>query len=478
MSIVTYSSKKQDKKTLITSSDGTSILSDNCTALLDFVCHKADTIAVWDLDEFAKSIFKYLPKENKYHLDKNQKTIIAPYKLFYIPDKILGINKWIDRYGDDNIDINIYGIDQYFQYSPEPTLYEIKKHTEELLEAFKLMGIKTNKLTSPISVFSDYLTYIPYAKACDVPTESEEILECCSDIMTDEWRDCYQIGHWNSGLYDYDLTGCYGYLISKLPDLTYATYIKSDTYIPNDWGIMYGEISTTNKVHPIPRLYRQRNQCGFITTEQANFLKHWNIGTFTMKYGWFIRYNTPCNRPVALPFEHIINRLYNLRSYDNQLVQWLAKKITNSIWGKFCEILPSGKLGDFFQPIYGCMVSSRASLSVGKFIYSRIRDIDSIVSVLVDGVKSTKQADYILIKPSFGHWRLNKQLPTLIFHTYSQWYGDFKSCGVSYNQIMDAINKDSHKDTYLKGAIDLGVYRHEAYRPKTGKELLENKYII
>lgn len=77
-----------------------------------------------------------------------------------------------------------------------------------------------------------------------------------------------------------------------------------------------------------------------------------------------------------------------------------------------------------------------------------------------------------------GQWRLNKPGPALVASTGYQWLADKKPGNVTYEQMMEAIKGKPNASSYL-GVLDLNLLdldRHFPKMPRTGRQLLDNKY--
>jgi hypothetical protein len=311
----------------------------------------------------------------------------------------------------------------------------------------------------------------------------------CSEIMTQEWRDIFKVGHWQKDeITDFDISSSYPSLMAKLPDITDAKFFESDT-LPQDytWGILRGDITVVKDVSPFVHEVNG-SDCypkgilanKLITTDQLWLLKKYG-GLFNMKHGRFFKVDKE-----AYPFKPLMLELSQKKEHPNKIVHEIAKGISVGVWGMLCQRYPvaenlntketvSWKLGDNFNSIYGAMVSSRCSVKVAAFIYENKLD-ESMVSVTVDGLLSEKDIK-IPIKKEMGSWRKNEPSPVLIVSQLYQWLGDKHQNGKYYSEMVEEIKRNQKGSVY--GDIDLNLVEHKRIFPKlprSGNELLNNKY--
>ncbi len=487
----------------ILSSDGESIVSNDYRELLQFVVSRgARFLTIWDL----KDLVELLPESCQKQLRNGQEKVYLDdgedsYKLFYVENRMLGITATWNN-GKNNIrkEINLCDLAQYFPKELEPkTIGELQQKTDAVVEAFKELGFTDlSTLSSPVGVFENKLkaqggridpsVYKAYGLtadfgiALDIGSQSEEILDYCSEIMTNEWYELIKVGNWEKGeIFSYDLTSAYPSVIANLKNTSGAKFFKAKYYRDYaDVAILKGRITIRPEVKLSPIVYRdsedkQSNPVGswygYLTSEELAFMGKYKLGTFKMEDGWFIKYQT-----TQKPFNSMMNKLYQSRQSENKVVSTIAKRIMVGLYGKFAERYEK-KYGFFYNPIYAMLTTSRARLMVAKFIYENDM-VNDVVSVLKDAVLTEKKVE-VPTERAMGQWRMNPLAPALIMSKGTEWFDDKTVNGLTYSEIRQEI-EDHPKSSIFLGIDKLRypeIDRLFPVFPKNGKQLLENKYI-
>ncbi|KKN65487.1 hypothetical protein LCGC14_0480910 [marine sediment metagenome] len=483
--IVGYTAEVKGAKVHLGDSLGNTLTSSRWEDLLDFAIQPANFSVAYDLNQFARALLSALPDDMGKTLATTKKVRSGQFKIFHIPGKVLGITKTVrvQDHGnfahDDITESNLYSLRQYFPDTPPESTEGLVGMTEEVLEAFKAVGIEhPTKLTSPIALFVDKLASLNFALACDVPDDALEVLEYAASIMTQEWQGAYQIGHWDAReVGSYDLSACYPSIMATLPDLKGARYEKSTHRIPKRWGILKGKVTINAAVSPVVRDTDQGrdNPAGtwpaILTTEMVDCIYQRGIGSFEMEDGWFIQIMTP-----GRPFEAIMRQLYELRINGSPLVARIAKSLSVAIYGKMAEVYDGGELGDFFSPIYAAVITSRGRIKVTDFIYENNLQ-DHLIAVQVDGILSDKVIPATKAK-EFGAWQMNQPAPALVLSPYYQFTRDKAPGSITYDQIMAEIREHPQNDCFC--SLDLNMLAMEQTRvfggfPKNGARLLDTR---
>jgi hypothetical protein len=271
--------------------------------------------------------------------------------------------------------------------------------------------------------------------------------------------------------------------MAQLPNLKNAEYVKLDFIKPiekmpdfiSEWGILKGMVTINKEVSPIihadGKAYKGTYP-DFITTDDWKCIKKWDIGDFKPEQGWFIRPHGWGN-----PLEYIMRKFYSYRGAGD-LKDYLAKHMVNTVWGKFCESRENDtgtKFGDYYFPPYACMTTSKMRCEVCDFIYGNKME-DDVVSVMVDGVLSTKLAN---VSPDreFGKWRVNPDSPALVLSSSMQWVGDKKPGNVDVYKMLNDI--EAHPMSTAWNGIALRFLEQDREfieLPKTGRDILEEVY--
>lgn len=391
-------------------------------------------------------------------------------KLYYQFSRMFGIT-YVNE-------VNFYALSRYSDIEPL-NAQELLDLAHRVIEAYMTIGITPTKLTSPVSVYNEILQTLDFPRAYELPDSAIPMLDVASRICAREWRQVYTLGHWGKDeIFDYDLSAAYPGLMANLPDIRNAKFFESDT-LPEvySWGILSGDIKVIHDVSPFQTNYRGA-ECypkgiikdELITTDQLWLLKKYG-GDFKMKHGWF--FTLP--KTYSFPFRQTMNELYQSREHPNPLVSKIAKGISVGIGGRLMHRHDDGGLGNEFNSIYALMNTSRCSTKVANFIYRNFED-SHVVSIMVDGVLATKKVDLPNIK-QMGKWRLNEPSPTLVLNIFAQWMADKRPSNITYTELMELINQRPNASVY--GEVDFNLQNYNRYfniLPKTGKELISNKY--
>lgn len=485
MKIVALASSKENGGAIVYDSEDFHISSRNPLDLFEAITHPYSNAikVVWDMDEFLAPILPLLPKDVVAKLNRGERVYYDGVKLFWAVGKgqLFGVNyrKHIKgNFFEDGRDETIYQLKTFFPDDTASSINEIRNKGALLLNTLQGMGMKPKRLTSCASIMSE--TILRNMRLPTVYTMPEDALECAEWAANyiREWRTTYKQGIWESGIWDYDKTSAYPSIMAQLPNMKDAKYIKTDGRIPMDatWGILVGEVTINKEVSPIihkdGKAYRGTYP-DFITTDDWNCIKKWDIGDFKPAGGWFIK--APVGR---YPLEYIMRRFYQYRA-DGGLKDYLSKHMVNTVWGKWVERREkeSGQIdfGEYYFPPYACMTTSKMRCAVCDFIYGNKLEND-VVSVVVDGVKATKQAN-VSEEKEFGRWRQNPVTPVVVLSTAMQWSGDKKPGGIDVNQILSAIKEHPNSTAWHGIALRFLEQEREFNElPKTGRDILEKVY--
>ena len=466
--MLAYLIEQQGHSLKLSCSDNRELVTNQYDDALAFLLEPCGEFAVtYNLDAFVDSLVSIMPKALAAKVKEGGRVFTPENrKLYYQTGRVFGINH-----------IDFYGLNRYSE-EPLTNCQKVLELAEKVVEAYHEIGIKdVTRLTSPVALYSQVLDSIPYPRACDLPESAFPMLEACTPIMSREWRQVYQLGRWNAyQISDYDLTAAYPAQMAQLPDISKAHFFSSKT-MPDkySWGVLTGQLKITKPVSPF--ICKEKGVYGIgewpdtITTEQLRFLRASSVGDFTMESGEFFL----LPKSYGYPFKPTMESLYNSRESDNPLVSKIAKGIAVGIGGKLAEIYED-RLGDNFNSIYALMTTSRCMLTVGSFIYNHHIE-DDVVSVLVDGFMATGIRLPVVNRKVMGTWKINEPLPALVASLEYQWQGNKRPNYKTYDEMIAAIRE--HPDrSYFEG-VDLNLLSHNrnfTKLPRTGKELLENKY--
>lgn len=344
-------------------------------------------------------------------------------------------------------------------------------------------------------------------------------------------------------VYVYDLQSAFPSQAIKLYNFKYAKFAKLD-YIDQtaNWGWLKGEVTINDDVmvHPIVSGIGGGNLgCPTGTWEdirlldEIKFIYKWQIGSFKLTEGWFIKFTAPVK-----PYEIPLTRLFKLRA-RNEMANNLAKRMATGCYGISYEKHDDGRVGDYYNPLYGNMINIPTNLQVCEFLYSNgIGATDNagykhLIHIGVDSVmldcpieecrrewfaRLKKQGKPLppfsnnhlknMGKSGMGNWKLAYVGSAIVLSSGRVYYGDKHPQGLKYNDIISMIEAKPNEHYYatklqkrqtlaecielgsLKGlgemketstSLDLNTLRatrdrkFEGY-PRTGRELLNKKY--
>ena len=467
--MLAYKTETQQGKMLrISCSDSRELITSQYDDALAFLIQPTDKdmAVVFHIDAFVDDITSLMPKDlSKKVKDGGRVFTTDKRKLYYQPNRMFGVNH-----------TNIYGLNRYSDDKIDDC-QELLSLAKKVVKAYETFGVKVNKLSSPIAVYSQNLDNLDYPRACDLPDSAFPMLEKCGDTMTREWRDVFTLGHFEAEeISDYDVVACYPSIVAELPDISNATFFESNTMPDNYfWGVMYGKLRIDKPVSPFicqeKNCYPIGEWYDTITTDELWLLRKYEIGDFTMEQGSFFL----LPEVYGYPFKATMNKLYKQRSSRDELVSKIAKGISVGLIGKLAERYEE-RLGDNCNPIYSKMATSRAMVKVASFIYHNNIE-SSIVSVLVDGFLATKRLP-IKNKKEMGSWKINDPpMPALVLSLEYQWQGDKRPAYQTYETMMGMIKDNPNKPNYDIVDINLIHYNRKFEKlPKTGRELISDKY--
>lgn len=454
--ILAYHAIKEGTHVHLSCSDGRDLVTEDWNEISCFLLMSCDMAVVFHIDKFVEAI---LSEDIKQTLDENHTYYTSDRrKLYYQLGRMFGINY-----------INFYGLSRYSDKEID-NVDDLIVLKDKVMAAYALFGIVPDKLTSPVAAYSQVLDKLDFPVACDLPGSALPMLDKCAEVAWKEWREVYKLGHWDAdNVTDYDLTSAYPYLISLLPDLRQARFTQSKTLLPKQWGLLYGHLNLTKDVTPFLKIGQWDD---LITTDQLWLINKYGYGSFEMQEGWFYSLPSKYNQP----FKSTMESLYKLRQHDNPLVNKIAKAISVGIGGKFAQRYDDGNLGEYYNSIYACMITSRCQVKVADFIW-RNGIPDNVISVMVDGCLVEGERLTIPNVKGMGEWRANEPTPFLVASLLYQWGADKKPDSHIYSEIIEMINKSPKSS--IVGDIDLNLLeydRHFKSLPKSGKDLLNNVY--
>jgi len=447
----------------IQSSNGQSVVSDNLDELLRFLRYSSkDTIRVFfDLDEVVAPILRKIPKQQLEQVaDLNPAVNVGEHHFFYYHDRVLQVG-WTRFFGLKTF----YG---YPEYAPILSLNETKQMAEEVMSTLDRMGIgDTNLLTSAVACFESSelgkQTYAGIPKGWEISPSCYEVLDYADQADHKDWVEARQIGHWESGLYDWDKTSCYMSLASKLYDLRDCEFWKSDALGKREQGASYGFARGSFYIYPdgeyshcspivatvvndLPGNPVGRIPVDIYSLEEMRTVERYGIGEFDFIDGWFIKVMNGV-RP-RFPFKSIMNYLYDKRAIS-PLASSIAKGIGNQIVGKLIQRRESDN--SIRNEIYHALVTSGARCEITRFLVDNDIKPGELVSIQTDGVRTTRKLPES-ISNGLGSWHCNGDFPTIVVSPRKVYCQDKKPYRITYADILEMVDGHPQSDRYSKRA--------------------------
>lgn len=503
MRIIAYSSHIQSKKVLIKESTGEFVNSDKLDILFSFLCEPfQDTLRIcWNLDETVAPIIQLLGEQKARRLFETTKLYLPPFKLFYIPEKI-----FLVKHIPSSATCILYNLSQYF---PDLEGNQDLETTYQLgillLSELKKMNIIPTKLTSPVAIYeSSVMSKLNLPTWLDMPKEAFQLAKQCGNKL---WIEAYQIGYWESGLYDYDIVSAFPSAATNLIDFRQCEWIQDKNYHKDAvYGYCRGiaDISSKAQIHPIIHktiFGTSITPVGiwpdYLNKNKIDLIREYSLGDFTITDGfWAIPKGKIIN-----PLIGVMDKLFSYRA-NSILQNNLAKRMGTGLYGKFGE-KKTEDIGDYVNPCWFAEISNDISSEVFKFIYNNKLQED-LVHVSVDGLLATENLELPNHnKP--GSWKNNGETATLVLSSGLVYQFDKKPQGIGLQDILKLIREHPYQNVYKKklnkrvtlgeamltSFSDLGkqkdVYttinlislQHDRFfreLPKNGYQLLNNKY--
>ena len=480
--------KKNGRTFHLSDSEGNQTDVSNAEDLFNFLLLNAEkpntAKACWNLFQLFAILDALLPKEVTEKIIKEDRSFFGDYKIFSSSGKVLsiGFKKHLhDNFYASRIEVNIYGLRQYFPDDNINDLYGLKSKGDELMNTLKELGWETNTLSSAIAIYDDAVLekeFIPSVYDMEDTEEVDGMLDYAYKLMCREWRSIYKIGNFTNAI-DIDIISGYPSFIKDFGNTSECDIQYSKKLIKSDFGICKGIVHINKDYSPIVNPNGQ-NVIGsyedYITTEQWAYIIHYGIGSFDMEDGYFLNFYDKEDKP----FFDLMTNQYNMREHGG-LRKTLAKNISVGIYGYQSQEYPE-KYGNYFNPIYSVMTTSRCSLKIGKLI-EEFNLKDNLISVTVDGLLTTKDIELDTTK-QIGGWKKEK-VDALILscgHQYITNHANENKKDTyqnTYDKMITEINNHPNKVIYNNVLLNKNMSQtNRLFRnfPKNGRELSEKIY--
>jgi hypothetical protein len=447
---------------LIRSSDGKSVVSRDLGELLAFLRYSSkDVVRVFmDLDEAVAPILRKVDRGTLGMIAERETGVsIGGHHVFYSPDRVLQVG-WTRYFGLKTF----YG---YPEYAPDVTLEETQGLAEDLAATLGRMGLgDSDVLTCAVTCFEQSelgrKTYEELPKSWQLPSSVLECLDYANTADHKDWWEARQIGHWPSGLYDWDKTSCYASIASSLFDLRDMTFWKSSSLGRRESGACYGFLRGRFYIDPgspvayaspiVARVVNdlQGNPQGRLpedtyTLDEVRTVEGYGIGEFRLADGWFLAPSGGV-RPRQ-PLRDIMAHLYQMRSLS-LLASSIAKGVGNQMVGMMIE--RRDRDDGIRNEIYHALITARTRCEITKFLIENEIPDEALVAVQCDGVRITKELP-MPTKTNFGQWRCNGDPPTIVCSPRKVYSLDKKPYRVTYDDILAMVGEHPLGQRYVKG---------------------------
>jgi len=441
--MIAYEVESSRKSALtIHNSLGETITSDSLEGLLGYLLtpHVSQFRCFADLNDAAAPILAKLPIENIKELVKKNKTEWNGFSIIYFRDKTLVIfsGRQYAAY---------YNLSQYLPSLEGLELEEIAKRGTEFVSELWDIGIKPDKLSSPITAISPILEKLQLCTWKNIP---DDVGEAAWEASGRAWTEAHRIGSF-SKTFDYDITGAYGSILANLLELKegkeYCGRWVHEKEPPSNavYGLAYGKMSIRSNVSPITlvsrdgSIYNPRGSwSSYFTLPEINFVRNFDIGSFTPSEGWFWIPTRKVNK-----LHWTVWKFFRERTKSPALNGFLKRAIAG-IAGKFLETFPDEGFGKLFNPVYGAHIQASVRCAVGEFILKN-NIAEELLAVSTDGILCTKRIE---VPPDdrMGSWRLDGEGSALIAGSSLVWFGKKCPNQISLEQAVNLVKE--HPKTY------------------------------
>lgn len=445
---------------------------------------------------------------------KNNKAYFPPYKITFISNKYLSLQKgyyWGAPFSFFSDAHQYKNTEASYDNGVEDCVRKAKiaqEIGEEVYRALQSIGLKPKSLTSPIKSFEqEVLSKYNLPKIDDIPLEAGHFAyECCKG----NWVEAFQLGHWDK-VWNYDIASAYPAQIAKLLDLRLGKWVQSDKFVPEaKYGYCKGVIHVNKDVVFTPFLHRQESKgelpalhCvtgsypKFIRKQGIEFLQRWEQGSYDIEDGWWW---IPASESKLL--KQLVDWLYLEKEKATGNKKIVIKRIMAAMFGKMLEIR-NDEFGKLFNPVWAAEVEGETRLEVADFVLRNRLEKD-LVHIAVDNTILTKPAE--IAEDGIGKWELADISPCICAGTGAialrdEGVGDFH---LKYDWLKEQIEREPEASEYklsrmipvtvaeaangkygklgelqeLSKVVSIGQGEKRCYReqPKTGRELLQRSY--
>jgi hypothetical protein len=396
---------------------------------------------------------KWLGPEACKDLAEKEKVTFGDYEITYWPGKLFKVQK--GKYKNLFYDINnfIQGkleetAPKYLnkqkipsEIKPEVCIQHAKLCAElgnKILECLDTMGIRTNSLISPVSVFKK-----SFLETLDLPTHDDlpiEVAELAYDCCDGEWVEAFKIGYFPK-VYSYDITSAYPSEMMWLPDHRYGKWVQSDKWVEGTkLAYLNGNVCIEKDYSPV--VFRDDYNYGAvgmwekaITGRMWAFIKEFGLGSYEIRDGWWW-----IPEKKVYPFQKLVLDVYRWKKQGG-LMGLLCKMMMAGAWGLFGQIYDGtdgqeDELGEYFNSVFVAEVTNNVKLKVARQIHSRNLNP---VHIAVDQLLLENQCPEMVGNGKIGDWKYEGEMAAVVIGSQTLAMENRKYLGLDFNEIKNLL---------------------------------------
>lgn len=398
--------------------------------------------AVWNLRYDSGNILRPLPLRDRLRLLEDRDIEWRGYQIIYIPHKLLRIklgrtvrNFWdIMPFYHSSLDA---AAQKYL--SEKKLVLDTKKFSKAYIQKNRLKlrkycrhdAVLTKKLADYLLKYLHKFNMHPRTLYSTASISLQYFEQQCGRI--DVWRfwqrnrdllryafEAYRGGKFeitSRGSFtghEYDISAAYGYEISKLKNIRYATvYRRNDYDAGADYGFLRVEIFNPKGVHhgisykrKNVNIYPAGRWKATITKEEYEYLLRAGIKVKLFD-GWYLKLGK-----IEHPYRAEVMKLYKIKEEyksKDKMVSTLAKTLVNSLYGKFVQITQqpdkSFHAGTGWNPIYGAIITANIRIRLAE-LQNRLGN--KCVAVHTDSILTTEKMPDDFCGDKIGDWTLKE----------------------------------------------------------------------
>lgn len=443
--------------------------SDDLREILHFLQYEGKKVIrwVWHVDEFAAAILRKLPEDKLAEITgKDKSTIVERYRLYYIPGVLFQVGPPDVWWGTV-----FYGLKGFLNipgFPPTPTLDEIDRTGQEILDAAENMGLGGEhvKAATPMSLFlssdrgSAFMNSLPLGR--HLPSQIAGDLTYLSTLADDKHLvETRAIGHWDEGeIWDYDLTGAYVSIATKLLDLRDLTFYRSgDIETGAYYGMVQGKMwidPDGECVHASPIVCQLPNGLqgaavgelpeDVYTLDEIRTVRRYGIGEFTPTGMGIFAKTLSCTRP-RLPYKDMLEWLFEQRRWGD-MESKISKVCGNAIVGKMIE-KHDGAL--YRNRFYHAIITAATRCAITRFLCDNGVKAREFLAVQTDGVRLSKNIP-LSNGNRLGTWRNNGSSETVLHSPRRVYVDDKRPFQVTLSDVKQMVSEHPNVERYSKKA--------------------------